>query len=285
MKRSVVRGLLVVLLLLPGAFTVVSLIFRRGFGLSFGVTFTSFLNVFEDIVDYITQLAEPFVSIALENVRRLFRFDLQLQEHWKYLFVLLLLYFWREMIITFRNWRVGSGVLLGFMGGTVALVASVAAGSIPLNPDNWTANFLIAAVPITGVFVYEAGTSLWKATTWWRPRKGNITWSQEFSRRLLNEAGSRWIAGLAIAAGFPVILQWLGSNVRSPGIASLYIYMTVLAAWWLLVGEKQARERESEPGQTWWSAFRHASTAQVGLAMFNTIVLAILATVVGKWLS
>jgi hypothetical protein len=256
--------------LILGSFSVAKL-FQLGFEHGFGLTLTLLLDYYEDLMRVlIASWSEPLIAEALAGLRRWFAWDLHLYPHWKHIFLLLGIYFSRAAGNTFRLGLPVSGTVHLLWGFVVALVCSVVAGTVTLSQHDALANFLIGAIPISGIAVFNVGENAWRAT-WLREHEALIThkeagtWRGFFTRELLVILGQTaiGIALLLIGLQLPAM-----RDLSSPGLGVLGTLILLIALYGTLLGALGANGIR-EAGETWPSAFWRTTGANVGTAMLG----------------
>ena len=118
----------------------------------------TFLNPLKDIIE--------FVAHQL-------RWPISLQPHWKHIFILFNLYIVRSVQNSYRQHR-PTGFFRALLGLTIGILVGVASGALELQRDNAAHNFIVALVPVLGLFAYGSIFGVWQAT---------VRYSVERSRR------------------------------------------------------------------------------------------------------
>lgn len=277
------------LIFFAGALSIVKLI-EFGFDLKF-----DFEQVIQYLVDeyksYASAVAayfEPYIKTLLLNLRVWFGWDVQLYPHWKHVFVLLGIYFFRDsrMFLKLRYYDVA---MFSFVwGALVAFVASVIAGVFELKRGDMWGNFVIAATPVLGFFFYVVGATL--ANAWWR-REDSAAYLggqvEEFwpylGRRVRRNliVVSFGIVFLAVCLLLPGVSDLLPAirEMKSPGLILLAVLIVALAAYWLWRGFNQANRQVRDKGVAFATAFFSSGNVNLSIAMlapFASTVLIIL---------
>jgi hypothetical protein len=246
---------------------------KHTFGFGLGPTFELLLNRYEFLLSESLGRLEPFIQVGLAQVRDYISWPLVLYGHWKHVFVLLGIYFFREVGVSYQD-RGGTGGAIVFnalLGLIVALVFSVATGSVPISQASPLPNFMVAAIPMLGAVVYGVVGFVWESTflrhqiakarstptpTWW----GYFSWG-------LSRIFTRTLVGLA--------LLWIGLQIplvqqtKAPGIAMLTMLVVVFALYWLCDGISDSKDFR-KPRDPWWPGYLRSPHTQLGLAMLGT---------------
>lgn len=242
----------------------------RGFDLSLSPALHDVLAVYENEMQRFFSLFEPAITASLVAVRALTGWEFHLQPHWKHVFVLLWLYFGAYARTAWVTGARGAAVYYGVVGGVIALIAGVAAGTVSLGDA--TSNMGVAAFPIAGMIVFELAQNAWSAS--YRTGVDRFTWYEHFRH---NTTHDLWIAVagvLVLAVGtwsLPLIQSW-----QAPGLVLLIAFVGGLAAYWVFHGALRARIYRTDggirsEGESWWGAFRRHNDTQVGYLILSTI--------------
>lgn len=231
-----------------------------------GPVYRLLLDYYDKLVSALIGWAKPWVESGLAHVG----WRAALYPHWKHIVVFMGIYFWRNAFISYRAGdRFVGGFEMGW-GLTIAMAASIAAGGVPLVSADVAANFLIAAAPITGVFVYESGDIAWRAI-FYRERAARIyhrpipTWWGYF-------AGG--VRGSFKRTCMGIILLWGGlhlpviQRLAAPGLAMLAILVVIQALNFLWMGVPDV-DRLRAPGESWGAAYWRSGVAKLGAAMLS----------------
>ncbi len=252
-----------------GALSILRLI-ELGFTSGFGSVLGLLLEYYERLLGWLVWPIEPFIKAWIAQLHRYIGWPEALYTHWKHVFVLLGIYFFREVGIK-RPYDAGTVFNL-FLGLSVALTCGVLAGTIPLTKADEASNFLIGAALILGAVAYAVIGFVWDATfvrhqyakdrnrltpTWW----GHFSWG-------LKRIFLRSLVGL--------VLLWVGLQIPivqempSPGLAMSIVLVIAFALYWLWDGVKDGnqirREDESRRAAYWRSLH-----TQLGLAILGPI--------------
>jgi len=234
------------------------------FGL--GSIFQLLLEYYDRVVGLFLGWAKPYIESGLACVG----WSLSLYPQWKHILVIMCIYFLRNALNSYRADDRGIGHFELVWGFTVALVASVAAGTLPLTSEDQIANFLIAAIPIGGIWAYEIGDVAWRAT-FYRERAARIyhrptpTWWAYFEGGLRGTTVRTLIGIVLLAVGLQVpALQ----RLPAPGLVLLAALVFAQALNFLRMGISDA-ERLRTPGESWSSAYWRTGVAKLGAAMLS----------------
>lgn len=241
-------------------------VFRYAFNSGLGSAFQLLLEYYDRVVDLALGWAKPYIESGLLSVG----WNVSLYPQWKHILVLMCIYFLRNSLVSYRAKDRGIGHFELVWGVTVALVASIAAGTIPLTSEDRIAQFLIAAIPVGGIWAYEIGDVVWRAT-FYRERAARIyhrpipTWWAYFEGGLRGTTVRTLIGVVLLAAGLQVPAV---QKLRVPGLVLLASLVFIQALNFLRMGLSDAR-RIQRPDESWQSAYWRTGVAKVGAAMFG----------------
>lgn len=255
--------------IVAGALSVVSLT-RLALRAGLGPTALLMFEFYENLMRAAFGWAEPTIRELLSSIRVYLPWELQLYPHWKHTFVLIGIYFFREALTLYRGGFAARAMFLGSYGFIVAVVTSVAAGTIDPTHGDVSAHFLIACIPILGVLAYDLGDGFVSATLFRNRIAQELnhtpeTWSHYFNERLFN-ASRRALLGLILlvaALQVPLVRQ-----LPSPGLVILGLLIVVLALDRLRVGAVNANDIRTDE-EAWLSAFWRAGNTKLGLTMLG----------------
>ena len=229
-------------------------------------------DYYEHVLSIIAGPIEPYITEALTALGKYYRLSLHLEPHWKHIFVLLGIYFFREVSIGARSYGIGYAFFNLSWGALVALIFSVLAGTIPSEQASQITIFLVGAFPVLGAAAYAMGGFLYDATfireDW--ARKRNLptpTWGRHIKWGFARVA-RRTVVGL--------VLLWIGAQIGpirqlpQPGLALFALLIFVLACYWLVDGAREAN-RIRKPGDSWVEAYLSSDFTRLGLEMLGTI--------------
>jgi hypothetical protein len=202
---------------------------------------------------------------------------LVLYPQWIHILLLMGVYFWCNAWNSSATGDRSVGVFELVCGFAFALATAIAVGSVTLASTDGGANFIIAAGPIVGVFMYEVSDAAFRATfyrekaaqiyhwpmlpTWWAYFRGNL-------RGGLLGSLFRTAIGLTIVVvglRMPIIQQ-----LSSPGLALLTILVIAQSLNFLRMGLGDAK-RLRESHESWSEAYQRSGVAKVGMAMLSVI--------------
>jgi hypothetical protein len=240
---------------------------KRGLGPVFAIL----LAYYENLLGTLFGWAEPFINTCLDQIQAYIGWPLVLYPHWKHIFVLLGIYFFRELGLSARRNGAATAISQFIRGLLVALAASASSGVIPPTGSDQVANFLIAAIPVLGAVIYAVIGNIWDATFlrqgWAKERHEPIpTWWAYFRHQVWRII-SRSIVGL--------LLLWVGLQVSairelpSPGLAMLAALVIMFGFYWLVDGAIDSAHLRQE-GESRWAAYLRSSRVQLGIAILSS---------------
>ena len=244
---------------------------RYGIGFGLNGVFAKLFGRYEKLLTDLFGWAEPFINAWLAELGNYISWPLALYPHWKHFFVLLGIYFFREVALGVRLYGLGYAIFNGVLGFVVALVFSVGAGTFPSAPNDSASNFLIGAIPVLGAAVYGVIGFMWDATfirdqhakdrnlptpTWW----GHFRWG-------LSRIAIRSIVGLVLIwAGLQFLII---RHLPEPGVAMFAALILAFAFYWLFNGVSDGLKIRRE-GENWHTAYLRSGYTQLGIAMLST---------------
>lgn len=231
----------------------------------------------QQIIDYYERFMqaalgwiEPFVNRYLPPLAKILNIDLHLYPHWKHVFFLMGVYFFRSAAAAYGS---GNYVIAAFRvtwGLSVALASSIAAGMVLLVNADLFGNFLIATIPLIGVLLFDLGCDAWSAT-WYRAEYARLagrevlSWSQEFGPQASYDFQRAAVGLVVVVAGLQV------PSIRglpSPGIVLLVVLLIVLAGYILISSARASRSGPQERP----AAFRSEGSADLGTAILLSLL-------------
>jgi hypothetical protein len=267
-----VSGVSTTLGVVLGALSVVKLV-QHGLHYGLGPTLQIVVDYYEHFTRVMLGWAEPYIREQLVSLSGLLSWTPHLHPHWKHIFVLMGLYFFRAAGNAFRAGYRGTALFRTLWGLAIAAVASVGAGTVPIAQDDIWANALVAAVPIVGVTVHDIGYAAWSATTYRRKRAGLFsipipTWWSYFVTGMLYAMG-RGVIGLAVL--------WIGlqmptiQRLPSPGLTMLGVLIVGLGGYWLSLAGFQVTKIRREH-ETLLAALNRLAAWRHGTAILATFL-------------
>ncbi len=222
------------------------------------------------------------VTIVSELLRSMFDVDLDLQPHWKHVFVLLGFYFFREILLNLSESRFKTAIYNLVVGLPCATIFSAAAGSIRPTPAHTMDDFLIGSLPIFAALIYHILGLLWDATAdlkFYENRNQNEappTPYQIFSTGLCRST-SRNLAGITIVLIGIHVPPFNGLPI--PGLGVLVLIVLLFGIYWLIDGAFDAKRfrADDEPA---FEAYLRSSHTRLGANIFGSFTLAAI-TVIG----
>jgi hypothetical protein len=201
---------------------------------------------------------EPTIRSGLAELHHAFGWPETMYPHWKHIFVLLGLYFFREVWVGLA-YGVGYSIFNFLLGLFVALTASVLAGTIPPTSADSKMQFLFATTLVMGAAVYGLLGLSWDATflrdrwaklrnkpmpSWW----GYLKWGMW---RVLSRTS------IALVLAWTVLQIPFVQQLPSPGVVVSILLITAFAIYWLCDGvsdsKNMRREDESRLAAYWRS--------------------------------
>jgi hypothetical protein len=218
-------------------------------------------------------------------LREWFGLDLHVHPHWKHVFVLLGVYFFRDSRMFRRLGYYDVAAVSLMWGAIVAFATGVVVGLIPLARGDMWSNFLIGATPVAGFFVYILGptfaSALWRREDSARYLGGRVEpfWSYIWRRAKRNFL----VLGVGVVfLGLCLLVPAVGDvvpairEVRGPGLVLLAVLILLLAAYWLWRGLGQARRQARETGVSLRTALSNSGNVNLSMAMLAPFAASVL---------
>jgi hypothetical protein len=279
----VVVWLATIILFLAGGLSILKLI---EFGLDLNLDFEEVIRrIVEDYDALLALVLTPIVNAVLALLREWFDIDLHVHPHWKHVFVLLGIYFFRDSRMFRKLGYYDVAAVSLVWGALVAFATSVIVGLIPLERGDMWSNFLIGAMPVAGFFVYILGptfaSALWRREDSARYLGGHAEpfWSYIWRRAKRNFLVlSVGVVFLGLCLVVPPIGDMLPAirDVRSPGLVLLAVLILVLAAYWLWRGLGQAHQQARKTGVPLRTALSNSGNVNLSMAMLAPFAASIL---------
>lgn len=267
------------------AFSVVKLVeFAIDVGISRTLGYA--LDYCDRLLTVLFQWAEPLIGRVLAAIGEVFDWRLMLNAHWKHIFVLLGVYFLRDVTATLGVGRPSDAVYLFTWALPIMIVASVGAGAVGIEHAYPGASTLVVAIPVIGVALYDFGKLLryaeserlrtWVTERYELPEEPRRDY---YARKIPMIVGG--VLGVGLAAA------WLGPSLPrvrglpDPGLAVLLALIVVLTIRWLGAGAELAmrmrkhRVLKGEPAGALFETFLYTGAAKLGIAMGHVLVGAV----------
>jgi hypothetical protein len=252
-----------------GALSMLRLI-ELGFASNFGSVIGALLEYYEKLLGWLFWPIEPLVRAWLAQLYLYIGWPKSLYPHWRHVFVLLQLYFLRNMEVS-RLYSVGFAIFNFLLGILVALTFGVAAGTFPLDKADRTSQFLFVAALILGAAIYAAIGFIWEAlfvlNRWMQARSESHSAWQHFKWGLKRIA-VRSLVGfglLGMLLNVPFIQE-----LSAPGVVISFFLIIAFSVYWLGDGIRDARKTR-RADESLVAAYLRSPFTQLGLAMLGPI--------------
>jgi hypothetical protein len=250
-----------------------SILAWKGFHFGFGPFLLAVLEQIEADYEFFFSFIEPYVQMAVAELRAVLGWNLQLFPHWKHVFVLMWLYFGTNarQVLSSGGW--GGAAFRFLWGGAIAISAGVLAGVVALNDAS--SNMAMAFWPMMGIVVFDFGRDAWSAVY---VRNEQYTWAQDFWRRAQFTITRRALPGAILLTigtqsdSIPIL-----QNIPNRGLALLFAVILALALYYLYRGATAP----SKQGVTPWQRFLNTGRTRIALDMLSVIGLAALVVIIG----
>lgn len=232
-----------------GALSALALI-QYGFEFGFAATVRVLMAYYDNLVSALLGWTQPYVVRLLVWVNAYFDWNLQLFPHWKHIFVLLSIYFFRSAAVNYSYGYPATATFGLIWGVIVALASSVAAGVVPFIGADKLSSLMVASIPIAGIFVFDLLKQVWNAT-FIRTRAAMIyqrekwTW-WEFFRPNLYLVICQTLASFVLVWAV-VQIPWV-QGLSSPSLIALGLLIVALACYRIGIGAYEVKELRKEEG-------------------------------------
>lgn len=224
---------------LLGALSIFTIL-KEGFDYRVSETFARISEYYDRLVTTLIGWASPYLEGISTGLGEVFSAQptLTLYPHWKHIFILLGIYFFRNAANNTQHERLASRVFKQALSGLFALVFSAATGLISLDAQDMSAQFQIAAIPILGAWLYDIVYLAWHATFLRKAYANEFnfqeqkeqSWTAFFVTRSRN-ASIRYVIGLLLAVGLLQIPQV--QALPGAGLFVLAVLVILLGFYWM----------------------------------------------------
>lgn len=253
--------------------TAISICQLAGFslGLVYFEPLRSFLLGFDDIFSIVLEpfeiLAEPLVFVLVER----FFPRAEITPQWKYVFVLINLFFARSVEISWvRGLKVYSLLEL-VLGSIVAMGAAFLASSLISGDYSFLKSFFASYIPVIGVWLNTFILTFWDSVFLRKELyDGRIKLGQTSFWDVFIYTNRRVLLRTVFAIPLTVLILNLPfvRSVPSPELFTILILIAIYAAYWLLDGffDAQLIRRTGEP---FFQAVIRSGHFQMGIYMLS----------------
>ncbi len=265
-----------------GALSVVMLIKHGVMRSDFVAPLEVILDYYESLTNFLFGWLGLYLSAALNSMLNWVDYRVDLQRHWKDVFVLLWLYFGGDAKNAWGGDWVGAkrtAIIRLAVGGAIALLGAVCAGVVPIG-RGWS-DVLILFFPVLAIISYRLWFSFRFASE--RAREGFV-WREQFFTRLA------MVRDVALVSVPFVLFGALAHHIAIllalpvPALPLFALLVVVLAAYHLILGAANAGKVRKE-SETWLQACKGQGNTQLGIAMFQVIFAAVVILLLNAGLS
>ena len=266
---------------LRGAFVALSLLvlMKHASAHKFSDVLTLFVETYDALLTKLLSPFKPALDQFVEKLSQFWGYDVALQDYWKHIFILLMIYFMSRAAGAYSMQRYGTATFRLFWGILVAFAFSVLASIEAENFVPVSQDFRIAFSAIACIAVYEIGINIWFAT-FFREHQAKVhhratrNWASEFYN-LSKEDGLRLLSGTALTTVM-LLLPWPEVVLR-PEIVVLAVLAFLHGCFWIVWGWRQTRFEPRLSGRL--ESAKRNSDIIVGIAMIRSFVYAFIAVV------
>jgi len=256
---------------------------QDGFHIGLGPTLLLMLDWYDKFVGALLGWADPWIKIIVVWIAGWLNWNIVLYPHWRHIFVLLGLYCFRGAWADYADGNPITAAFRLFLGFIVVVTTSITVGVVPLTQGDLITNFLIAAVPILGIFFNDVILRLWRATFTRvnearRIKKQTPTWWGYFGKVFFLILG-RTIVSLAVVyfgLQIPII-----QRIPSPGLAMLALLIVSHALHQLVLGARETKLIQSD-GETWRHAFHRSRGTIIGFGILGVFWWVVIVCLIGN---
>jgi hypothetical protein len=257
-----------------GATSILSLIVY-GTGYTLDPIVHVIISAYESILEDTLGLAEPWIKAVLLALANILEIKIELQGHWKHIFVLICIYFFKDAENAWKAGRRTAAYFHAPLGFIISCVCALAVGSIKAGSNQYWGQFWIAAIPTIGLFVYAFL---------------GITWGSIFEKDIgrvvgKGESHSGWhyfkerqpmaiartlvfFIAILILLYFPII-----KTMQNPGVIVFTIIVVLFGTYWIFEGVKAtnvARSNARIITEPWPTTFQKSPYTMVGALMLRS---------------
>lgn len=254
--------------LVVGALSLVALI-AHTFQVGLVNLLEALLASYNATVGFLFCRVEPYLQPAIDWFGDLLHIDLTLAHHWRHVFLLVAVYFFRDAEASIAIRRPYGATFLSIIGLPIALAISVGAGIIPASHE-WCKVFLMGETMVVGITIYDVAKLFWYAL-FLRKYHADLTGveplsTSQFLSKYYVYPGGVFVVGTIASAILP--LTPLARAAADPGIVTALCLILLYTAWWLAVGLRRALKKSS-PARPWWRLYTQSGPGLLGLAMLT----------------
>jgi hypothetical protein len=202
----------------------------------------------------------------------MFNFHLIIFSHWRHIFILLSIYFFRSAMINYSYGYKRTGYFTAMWGLIIALVVSLLLGSIPVNEIRTRIMLGGLLVPISGIFLFDLGRQVW-ITTFSRNiiadryRVPHYSWWEYFKPNLILCLGQA--IGSAVCVSIYLSIPFVKSS-QSPILFSMALLILSIAIYRICLGIMESPKLRKEDS-TKIAAFLRTHSAGLALSILSLL--------------
>lgn len=268
-RKSTAASVAAILGLLTGTLSFVSLLQYAILKQDFTAPLHLVLTYFRSFMDVMLGWLDPIVLSLLAKLGALFNIRISLAPHWKYIYVLLWLYFGAYARVYWSQGEKRSAVFSFLFGGLLALLAGVTAGL------DWTQHAYAASIifwtPVSALVLFELGVAVFNFG-FENPQNKTLA-------TLLNYTAIQFvlpqmvIPGLVYAAMLRLATE--PDSQQEAGLVGLFALSALMAVYWI-VRVFFRTPRQVEPLRAFLKRVKDRAGYKIGTLMLGTIAGALL---------
>ena len=240
------------------------------FNLKGSVITKNVILTYEAVINFLLGWATPYVQMIASVIGRLVNVELNVAPHWKYVFVLLMIFFSRDAYGAWVDKTPVSAIYHGVLGFGVALLASIATS---LGSTGLLGGALLATVPVIGLYLYAFfgiayNTIFTRHTFQGTGHASQAIWPH--FRRWQRLALVRLAVGLSFIPIFDLATNWQDDQLVT---AVLFASLILNAVFWIIIGIQQAHTFK-EDFQEQYAEYFENGYSRTGFGVISVLVAA-----------
>jgi hypothetical protein len=251
-----------------GALALAALI-AHGFGMRMAAPLDSVLDTFDFIMQAVFGKIEPQIARRLARMSAWAGRELHLYPHWRYIFLLMWLFFLADIRSAIEQRRPVLALILFVWGTLVALGAGIGAGTVAVDRNATAASdVLLVAFPALGVTLHQIGWCLLEAVVSRGAGESALVRFGMFVRDEVLPIALGALLSIALATyarSIPLLAQ-----SPEPGLALLVALIATLAFFHLWRGGVYAA-LDRLPDEPWMHAVSRTGSARLAYFMLSTL--------------
>lgn len=237
------------------------LLIDEGFRVGWAGPFKKIIYQYENIIENIDYLVEPFAKIFVESLSKITKFRLELREEWANIFLLSFIYLGSRI----RSYFVDSKYFRSAIMGGIACFISLAV-CIDLGDEldsGYRYLIFVSMTPIAGFALYDL---IYAIVGSYFDRRAGESWGRDALRHMKFSMPAIPICAILCAICSYISFYILNLSYQQSFIVCLIITYCTLSIFWLTMAYLHASKRENRRlGESIYLRMQRSSAANVGL--------------------